>query len=62
MKIVCPKCGEIKRYGRMERVHRMLLYDNNDEPCGATEDIHEWGGIPRCPDCNSKVKLINQED
>ena len=37
----------------MEVVHRALLFDYNDEPCGASEDITEFcSRRRRCINCN----------
>lgn len=56
--IICPNCGKIKQYCYIERVHRYLIFNENDEPCGATEDITEYSGkVPRCMNCMSKVKI-----
>lgn len=61
-KIICSKCGEIKKYYMLERIHRGLLFDANGEPCGATEDITEHIGIPRCLNCDKKIKIIEKND
>ena len=39
---MCPFCGSEKGYYITERVIRDLLFDYNDEPCGASEDITEF--------------------
>ena len=55
--IICPKCGEVKKYLLLERVHRNLIFDADDNPCGATEDIVEYTGkVPRCI-CGKKVSV-----
>lgn len=50
---ICPFCGSEKGYYMMEVVHRALLFDYNDEPCGASEDITEFcSRRRRCINCN----------
>ena len=62
-KIICPNCGEIRHYCQIERVHRYLIFDKNDESCGATEDITEYSGkVPRCMNCMSKVRIIQTDE
>ena len=59
--ILCPNCGEVEVYGYMEYVRRMLLFDKDGEPCGATEDMVTYSGkVPRCT-CGSRVKLKVRE-
>lgn len=61
-KIICPKCGEITKYYMLERVHRGLIFNADGEPCGATEDITEYVGIPRCLKCDKKIKINKKYD
>lgn len=58
MKIICPKCGEVNKYGMLEKVRRILVFDSDNNPAGSTEDVSIYCGVPRCLECNSKVKLI----
>ena len=60
--ISCPKCGEIKQYGYLEKVSRYLLFNADGEPCGSTEDDMIYTGtVPRCIICMSKV-IIKEAD
>ncbi len=61
-RIICPNCGEVKKFYILERVHRGLLFNADGEPCGATEDITEYTGIPRCLNCNRKVRFEESEN
>lgn len=50
---ICPFCGSEKGYYMTEVVRRDLLFDYNDEPCGATEDVAEFcSKRRRCIDCD----------
>lgn len=50
---ICPFCGSEKGYYITERVIRDLLFNYNDEPCGASEDITEFcSRRRRCINCN----------
>lgn len=60
--IWCPKCGKVNEYGYVEQVRRMLLFDENGKPCGATEDIAFYTGeTPRCSLCGSKVRIVPKD-
>ena len=59
IKIICPNCGEVKHYGLLEKCHQTLIFNSNNEPCGATELIEDWSSkVPRCLNCNKEVKFI----
>ena len=60
MKIICPKCGELKQYGQKEVVERVLLFDAKGEPLGSTDNIGIRTGKPRCLICNHLVKLYKK--
>ena len=50
---IYPFCGSENGYYITERVIRDLLFDYNDEPCGASEDITEFcSKRRRCINCN----------
>ena len=57
-KIICPKCGEIKKYGILERCHQTLIFDADGETNGATELYCDWSGKPRCLHCDKTVKIV----
>lgn len=40
----CPYCGSKNGYLMLEKVHRYLIFDYNDNPNGATEDVIEYEG------------------
>lgn len=62
-RIICPFCGEVKLYMLNERVHRGLLFDADDNPCGSTEDVTEYASkVERCTVCNRKVKIVKQTE
>lgn len=62
-KIICPKCGEVKVYYVWERVQRALLFNADDEPCGATEDLVIYAGkTNRCQKCDSKIRIEESEE
>ena len=62
-RIICPFCGEVEVYMLHERVHRGLLFDASDDPCGSTDDVTEYASkVKRCLVCNRKVKIVEQED
>ena len=60
-KIICPTCGEVRRYGVLERCHQTLLFDADGDPCGVTELVGDGCGIPRCLKCNRKIKIVNED-
>lgn len=48
----CPNCGSDKGYMILERVHRYLMFDFNDKPNGATEEVCDYSGERRyCINC-----------
>lgn len=61
MRIICPKCGEVEIYGILERCHQTLMFNANNEPCGASELVDDWTGKPRCMKCDSMVKFIEEQ-
>lgn len=59
----CPYCGSEAGYYMLERVHRILLFDFDDESIGASEDITDYAGTRKhCVDCNKILpkKLFEQ--
>lgn len=59
----CPYCGSDSGYYMYERVHRGLMFDFNDEPIGATEDVTEYAGKRKyCVNCHKILseKLFEQ--
>lgn len=62
-RIICPYCGEVEVYMLYERVHRGLIFDANNNPCGSTEDITEYASkVERCVVCDRKVKIVEQTE
>ena len=61
MKIVCTKCGEVEKYGILEKCHQTLIFNAKHEPCGATELYDDKLGKPRCLICNRLVKFIEDK-
>ena len=61
-KIICPKCGEISRYGLLEKCHQTLLFDAEGNPDGATELYSDHTGKPRCLRCGRMVKIGEEGD
>lgn len=59
----CPYCGSNSGYYMYERVHRSLMFDFDDEPDGASEDITDYSGKRKyCLDCHKILpkKLFEQ--
>lgn len=52
----CPFCGSETGYYMLERVHRYLMFDFNDTPDGATEDITEY--IEKRMHCRNCGKIL----
>lgn len=61
-KIICPKCGQVKKYGILEKCHQTLIFSADGEPNGATELHCDFSGKPRCMRCNSLVKFVKEGD
>lgn len=59
-KIICPCCGEIKRYGMRETCHQTLIFDAEGNPDGATELYSDYIGKPRCLCCGRMVKIVEE--
>ena len=62
MKIICPKCGEVKQYSSVEYVRHTLTLDERNEVVRCTDDYCIKQGKPRCVKCGRMVKLIEQEE
>lgn len=61
MKIICPKCGEVKQYSSGVYVSYKLILDERKKIVGCTEDYRIKQGKARCLKCGRMVKLIEQE-
>lgn len=46
--ILCPKCGKVTRYYIKEQVHRVTIYNENDECVDTTECEGSRFDVPRC--------------
>lgn len=58
MRIICPKCGEVEKYGIQEKIVHILIFDSTGECVDATEDRCIYSGkVPHCLNCNRKVKI-----
>lgn len=56
--IICPTCGEVKCFGIVETVARMLLFDANENQINTTEDREVYSGtVKRCL-CGKMVKIV----
>jgi hypothetical protein len=55
--ILCPKCGKVKEYGIKEYIHRVGIFNENNECVETTEDVGFRYGQPRCLKCGRLVKF-----
>jgi len=60
--IICPTCGEVKQYGIVETVARMLLFDANGNEINATEDRTVYSGTTKRCLCGKIVKIVEDGD
>ena len=60
MIILCPTCGRVNGYRQKETVHRWLYFDENGEGDGASEDVEDRCGRPRCIKCNRIVCVYEE--
>ena len=57
--VFCPKCGIVHKYGYVEQVRRMIVFTEDGEPDGKTEDEAFYkGNSPRCLHCGKKVTIL----
>lgn len=62
MKIICPECGRVDRYFLRVRTAKSLIFDENKEPDGETEEIITYhSNTPRCH-CGKKVKIMEEDN
>lgn len=48
----CPFCGSKEGYYMLEKAHRYLVFDFNNTPDGASEDVTEYTGKRKyCRSC-----------
>ena len=59
--ILCPKCGKVKRYGIKEYIHRVGIFNEDNEIVDITPDVGFRYGQPRCLNCKSLVKFYVDE-
>ena len=59
-KIICPNCGEVPYYAVNSTERYRLLFDENGEPCGATDAYKaRVGRIKFCCQCGvCRVQII----
>ena len=60
MKIICPKCGEVKRYEVTQYISRTVEFNKNDNRVGASKEEIVQIGIPYCINCGNTV--VFEED
>lgn len=62
MIIVCPDCGRVTHYRLLVRCAKSLIFDENKEPDGETEEVILYQSVvPRCF-CGKKVKFLEGEN
>ena len=63
MRIICPKCGKVEKYGIQEKIVHTLIFNATGECAGATDDRCIYSSkVPRCLNCNSKVKIEEEKE
>ena len=57
--IICPKCGIIKSYYKIEHLNRNVFYDVNGTVVDTSDAQVTYEGVLKCPQCNHKVHVVD---
>lgn len=63
VRLFCKKCGFVDKYYLVEHIRRCLIFDSDNNPDGATEDVALYqGSVKRCFKCGGKITESEVEE